>query len=90
MTEVNDEEFTVTVLDENRFTIGVDTSAYGAYVNGGVITERRYSSDKVWKRVYAGGTGYQHKIALESEGTSQPLRIHAFMPWFRPRGVRPI
>tara|TARA_R110000868_G_scaffold300583_2_gene561002 strand:- start:1683 stop:3590 length:1908 start_codon:yes stop_codon:yes gene_type:complete len=90
MLSINDEELTVTVVDDSNFTIGVDTSAYGAYTSGGVITERKFFSSKVWKRIYAGGTGYQHRMKIESSGITKPVRIHAFMPWFKPRGQRPI
>ena len=90
MQAANGEEFTVTVVDDNNFTIGVDTTGYDAYQNGGIITERKFLSNKVWKRIYAGGTGYQHRLNIESNGTSKPVRIHAFMPWFRARSHRAI
>jgi hypothetical protein len=35
MTQVNNQSFTVTVIDANNFTIGVNTSTYTAYVSGG-------------------------------------------------------
>ena len=38
MTAVNDNTYTVTVTGEKTFSLGVDTSAYGAYVSGGVCT----------------------------------------------------
>ena len=38
MTAVNGVPFTITVVDEKNFTIGVDTSGYPAYVSGGVVT----------------------------------------------------
>lgn len=38
MTAVNGVTFTVTVIDEKTFTLGVNTSGYGAYVSGGVCT----------------------------------------------------
>ena len=36
MTAINGQTVTVTVIDEKTFSIGVDTSGYGAYVSGGV------------------------------------------------------
>lgn len=30
--------YTITVIDEKSFSVGVDTSAFGAYVSGGVVT----------------------------------------------------
>ncbi len=38
MTELNNTPLTITVLTEKTFSIGVDTSAYTAYVSGGVVT----------------------------------------------------
>jgi hypothetical protein len=35
MTEVNDTEFTITKVDANTYTLGVDTSDYTAYTSGG-------------------------------------------------------
>lgn len=86
MEAINGASFTVTVVDVNNFTIGVDSTDYGIYKSGGVITELPYASSKAWKRVYAGGTGYQHKIKITSKGKNKPLKIHAFMPWFKERG----
>lgn len=36
MTQLNGQTITVTVVDADTFTIGVDTSGYGAYTSGGV------------------------------------------------------
>lgn len=38
MTGVNGGPYTVTVIDEKRFSFGVNTTASGAYVSGGVVT----------------------------------------------------
>lgn len=38
MTAVNNTPLTVTVLSPTTFSIGVNTSGYGAYVSGGVVT----------------------------------------------------
>ena len=34
-TEVNGNEYTITVVDDDNFTIGVDTTSYGVYTGGG-------------------------------------------------------
>ena len=86
MAAANGGPYTVTLVDANNFTIGIDTTNYGIYKNGGVITELPFSSTKAWKRLYSGGTSYQHRVRITSEGRDRPVRIHAFMPWFRPRG----
>lgn len=38
MSGVNGGPYTVTVIDENHFSFGVDTTASGAYASGGVVT----------------------------------------------------
>ncbi len=40
MIEVNDMIFTVTVIDADNFTIGVDSTAYTAYISGGTWTNQ--------------------------------------------------
>jgi len=39
MTQVNNLFFTVTKVDDDNYTIGVDSSAYGAYTSGGQATK---------------------------------------------------
>lgn len=90
MNGINGEEITVTKVDDDNFTIGIDTTNFLVYDGGGLVTRNDFSRTKQWKRVYAGGTGYQHWIKITSEGVAASVRIHAFMPWFRPRSVRPI
>jgi len=88
MAEVNGGPYTVTVVDANNFTIGVDTSSFTAYATGGVITELPFERTKTWKRVHAGGTGYQHRVRIIATGIDEPMRIHAFMPHFAKTGRR--
>lgn len=38
MTPLNGVPFTVTVINETSFSIGIDTAGYAAYVSGGVVT----------------------------------------------------
>jgi hypothetical protein len=38
MTAVNGINYTITVVDEKNFTIGTDTTSFGAYTGGGVVT----------------------------------------------------
>ncbi len=37
MTEVNNVTFTITVVDPTNFTLGVDTTPFGAYISGGRV-----------------------------------------------------
>jgi hypothetical protein len=86
MNSINGGPYVITVVDENNFTIDSDSTNFSPYTTGGVITELPYQSSKAWKRIYAGGTGYQNRISIESSGKDHPLRINALMPWFKPRG----
>lgn len=38
MTPINGIPFTVTVVDEKRFSLGIDTTGYPHYISGGVVT----------------------------------------------------
>lgn len=82
---INKKQYTVTVVDSNNITLdGIDATGYNPYLNGGQIVEREFYRTKTWKRAYAGGIGYQHRIQLDTEGVSKPMRIHAFKPKFKP------
>ena len=93
MVEINSggetDNFTLTVVDENNFTLdGVDSTTFTAYTLGGGIYLNPYYETKVWKRVFAGGIGFQHRIKFTSSGIDKPFRIHAFKPMFKPKGKR--
>ncbi len=90
MEEMNTGPFTVTVIDANNFSIGTDTSAYGAYTGDGQVFGRQFYRTKAWKRAYAGGIGYGHSVRISSTGTNRPLKIFEYKPYFRPRGKRTI
>lgn len=47
MTQVNDLVFTITVVDANNFTLGVDTSGYSAYSSGGTAKKFPQSSESI-------------------------------------------
>jgi len=88
MTELNGGPYTVTVVDVNQFDIAVDATGWTAYVTNGIVADRPFYAAKIWKRIYAGGVGYQHKIKVTAESDNSGIRIHAFQPWFRSRGRR--
>lgn len=95
MVEINSGEkesaYTVTVVNENNFTLdGVDSSAFSAYTGGGKLYENGFYRTQTWKRIYAGGIGFQHRIGFSSSGTTEPFRIHGFKPYFKARGRREI
>lgn len=95
MLELNSGEeglpYTVTVVDENNITLdGIDSSAFTAYTGGGGLYFRQFYRTKTWKRVYAGGIGFQHRIGFTASGNDEPYRIHGFKPYFKERGRRTI
>ena len=95
MTEINSGEtgisYTVTVVDDDNFTLdGINGTTFTAYTGGGSIYLRKFYRTKTWKRVYAGGIGFQHRVKFESEGIDRPFRIHGLKPYFKPRGKRDI
>ena len=99
---VSSNYYTVTNSTDTTFQLdGIDgTSGFTAWTSGGyafrrystfgVVTQLPFIEQKAWKRAYAGGIGYWHKIKIESEGIDRPVRILAYMPYFRPRGKRVI
>ena len=95
MTEVNSGEsadaYTITVVDSNNFTLdGINGTTFSAYTGGGGIYLKQFYKTKTWKRIYAGGIGFQHRIKFTSEGIDKQFRIHSFKPYFKPRGKRSI
>lgn len=55
MTEINDQAFTVSVVDADEFTIGTDTSGYTAYTSGGEVDQ----TDQV-----SCGTFFEERLAV--------------------------
>lgn len=101
MTEVNGGIFTVANALSTSFELeGVDSTGFTAYISdgvaiesitdAGVLVEKEFYRTKTWKRIYAGGYGYQHSIRITTEGIDKPFTIHAWKPYFRPRGRRTI
>ena len=93
MTSINNgiggNSYTVTVVDGNNFTLdGEDSSAYNAYISGGGVYERPFYRTQTFKRVYAGGIGFQHRMGFVSRNANGPYRIHGFKPYFKKRGKR--
>jgi len=88
MVEIDD-AYTVTVIDNDNFSLdGIDSTLFSVYVTGGQVCERKFYRTKSWKRIIAGGIGFQHRMSISSSGSNTPLRIDAFKPMFKPRGRR--
>ncbi len=84
-----DGAYTITVIDQNTFSLdGIDSTAFSAYTTGGQVVQYEYYRTKVWKSVYAGTIGFQHRVRILNEGVNQPLRIEGFQPHFKPIGKR--
>lgn len=69
--------------------INVSSLSWEKYTRGGVLSLYPISKEKTWKRVYAGGTGYTHSVALEFQGIEVTyFKLHALKPRFIARGKR--
>ena len=93
MKEINSGEeglpYIINVVDDNNITLdGIDSTAYSAYNTGGSLFFRQFYRTKTWKRAFAGGTGFQHRIMFSSSGVLHPYRLHAMKPWFKAIGKR--
>lgn len=83
--------YTITKINDNSFTLdSVDATAFSAYVGGGSVYRNQFYQTKTWIRAFGGGIGYLHRIRLLLTGGEKPFRIHAFKPYFKPRGRRTI
>lgn len=83
--------YTITVVDANNFTLdGIDSTGFDAFTTGGQVVHQEYYRTKSWKRILAGGIGFQHRVRITSTGINSPLRIEGFKPHFRQRGGRTI
>ena len=91
MDQVNGGPYTVTVVNANQVTLdGINATGFSAYTGAGGIYRRAFYKTKVWKRVFAGGIGYEHRVRITSSGVDRPFRFHSFKPYFKPRGRRTI
>jgi hypothetical protein len=95
MTDINSGEasdaYTVTVTDQNNFTLdNIDGTSFSTYTGGGGVYLRKFYKTKTWKRAYGGGIGFQHRIKFTSNGADKQFRIHSLKPYFKARGTRSI
>jgi len=66
----------------------VDYDFFTAFTSGGGIYERKFYKTKTWKRIHAGGIGFQHRVSFTSNGIDRQFRIHALKPMFKKIGRR--
>lgn len=91
MTQLNSQTPTwATPVDVDTLLLPyVNSTLYSQYTGGGKIFFRPFSSTKIWKRVYGGGTGFIHQISLEFQGVNVTyFKLHAIKPRFVARGKR--
>lgn len=88
MVSINGGPYTVANATANTFDIAIDATGYNAYSTGGVVCLNPAAFTKTWKRIYCGGIGFQHTIKISNTSSNDPVRIHAFLPWFRPAARR--
>ena len=85
------DEYTITVIDEDNFTLdGVDSSAFDGYTFGGQVVRNRYYRTKAWKRIIAGGVGNLHQMKISTTGSNSAVKIEDYKPVFKRVGRRVI
>lgn len=90
MTSINGGPYSVTVVDSNNVSIGVDSSAFSAFETNGTVVKRLYYRTKVWKRVYAGSVGYSHRYKITTDQGSGAFVLHGLKAWFKQVSKRTI
>lgn len=89
MIEINDDFYTVvTVIDEDNFTINVNSTTFTPYLSDGIITSQEITQTTFWTRIWSGQTGVFHTIQLVSSGVDEEFTLHAAMPYFKISGDR--
>ncbi len=72
MTQINGRQFTVTVVDANSFTIGVDTSGFTTYASGGTaqkVMPYQAPADGTWQFAQFGS------LAIAVDGVDPPQKF---------------
>lgn len=99
MTEIVGATYTVTVVDDDNFTVDVDSSAFTAFTSGGIWSigapvYYEIGSEYQWHRFYATATGQylNFKLTYNNFLMNQPSThqlsfvLNAMVPYFRPAG----
>lgn len=93
--EINDTPFEIVFYGaddlQNTFRLSnYDGSALSPYITSGKVFRNKLIKRSIWKRAYAGGIGYQHRIRIRNASASDSLAFRAFRPWFKQVGSRQI
>lgn len=75
MTQVNNLYFTITVIDANSFSIGVNSTTYTAYASGGTATKRGITQTNP-VRVYASAHGLTNGRLVHISGASGMTQVN--------------
>lgn len=84
--ELNDNSYTVTVIDSDTVSLNVNATSFTAYVEGGYFSNKPLNASPFWLRVYCGQTGVFHQLQLVSKGVDESFSMHALMGWWKKTG----
>ena len=91
MKELNSSGYTITVVNDDSFTLdGIDAASWGVYTGGASVYLKEFYQTRTWVRAYGGGTGYNHWLKINLTGGEKPFRFHSIKAAFRKRGKRVI
>lgn len=93
--EINDTPFTAIFYQAddslNTFRLSeFDGSSLSPYMTSGKVVRNKLIKRSVWKRAFAGGVGFQHRIRIRNASTTDGLVFHGFRPWYKQIGARQI
>ena len=87
MTQINNIEYTITVIDDNSFSLnGIDSTTYTAYTSGGAIYTSGIAETLFWRRVWCGQQGTFHTLEFVNNTLNQYVEIHGLILGLKPTG----
>lgn len=84
--ELNDNNYTVTVVNSDNITINVNATGFTPYVSGGYVSNKPINASPFWLRVWCGQTGVFHQLTLTTTGVDESFGMHAICNWFKGSG----
>ena len=75
MTQVNDLYVTITAIDADHYSIGVDTTAFGTYTSGGTATKYGITQTNP-SRVYSTGHGFSNGQLIWESGATGMTQVN--------------
>ena len=86
MSIINGTALFVTVIDNDTFSIGIDTTAFPAYISSGLWTTRNISSNPFFTRLWPTQTGTFHQVKLIVGGNDDPFALSAMITHWKRTG----